>query len=299
MKIAIPIRDGFRNSCSLIFGLLSWTMNQQPIVLFMALCIGILCTGCGPSKTTTKSKWVSIFNGKNMDGWSIKISGYPINENHKNMVTVEDGIMKIGYDQYQQWNNEFAHIFYKDKFSHYRLRMEYKFVGEQLPGGQTWALLNSGVMLHSQSPESMELSQNFPVSIEMQFLCEVDTLNRSTGNLASPGTHVKFADSLYTNHMLYSNGPVYPLNQWVSVEVVVLGDSIVHHIVEGDTVLTYRQPEIGGWELASETGWVEDKTWVTQAKGTKLSDGYIALQGESHPVHFRNIELMDLSGDYE
>ena len=85
----------------------------------------------------------------------------------------------------------------------------------------------------------------------------------------------------------------------VAVEAVVLGDSIIHHIVEGDTVLTYRQPEIGGWELETETGWVEDKSWVTQAKGTKLTEGYIALQGESHPVHFRKIELLDLSDEYD
>jgi len=274
-------------------------MNKKYILPIMITGFGALMLGCAERVPPIENQWISLFNGKDLDDWNIKISGYPLNENYKNTVRVEDGIMKISYDQYDQWNDEFAHIFYKQKFSHYRLRMEYKFVGEQVPGGQTWALLNSGVMLHSQSPESMELNQNFPVSVEMQFLSKVDTLDRSTGNLASPGTHVQYNDSLYTNHMLYSSGSVYPLEQWVAVEAVVLGDSIIHHIVEGDTVLTYRQPEIGGWELETETGWVEDKSWVTQAKGTKLTEGYIALQGESHPVHFRKIELLDLSDEYD
>ena len=273
-------------------------MNRSVSSIIVNICWGILVFSCVEKQTTAGSEWVRIFNGTDLDGWSIKISGYPLNDNHNNMVRVENGIMKISYDQYETWNDEFAHIFYKHKFSHYRLRMEYRFIGEQLPGGQSWALLNSGVMLHAQSPESMELKQNFPVSIEMQFLSEVDTLDRHTGNLASPGTHVRYADSLYTNHMLYSDGPVYPLNKWVSVEAVVLGDSIIHHIVEGDTVLTYRQPEVGGWEMDNETGWVSDKTWVIQAKGTKLKEGYIALQGESHPVQFKNIELLDLSDEY-
>ena len=72
-------------------------------------------------------------------------------------------------------------------------------------------------------------------------------------------------------------------------ELIVLGDSIIHHLVNGDTVLTYTQPQIGG-DLPEGFPLLE---------GTLLSSGYIALQAESHPFHFRKVELLDLSEEYE
>ncbi len=252
-----------------------------------------------PETIEVEEEWVELFNGKDLTGWTPKISGYELGKNYKNTFRVENGILKASYDEYDTFKTEFGHLFYEKPYSHYRLRMEYRTVGEQTPGGQTWARLNSGVMLHSQSPESMEENQNFPISIEMQFLSAYDAEDRTTGNLATPGTHVEKDGELYTNHMWYSDSKHYRNDEWVSVEAVVLGDSIVHHIVEGDTVLTYRHPQIGGWELEDETGWVEDKTWVTEMNGTPLKEGYIALQAESHPVEFRKIEILDLSEEYK
>lgn len=45
--------------------------------------------------------------------------------------------------------------------------------------------------------------------------------------------------------------------------------------------------------MEEETGWVEDKTWVTQMVGAPLKEGYIALQAEGHPIHFRKVELLE------
>lgn len=129
----------------------------------------------------------------------------------------------------------------------------------------------------------------------MQFLGDIEGEDRTDGNLASPGTHVIYGDSLHTNHMTYSNYKAPKGEGWISVEAIVLGDSIVHHIVEGDTVLTYTKPQIGGWEKDEETGWVEDKTWIKKMVGSPLKSGYIALQAEGHPIHFRNVRLLDLS----
>ena len=114
--------------------------------------------------------FVLIFNGKNLDGWLPKIKGYNLNENYGNTFRVENGILKVSYDQYTKFDNRFGHLFYKDKFSNYKLRIEYRFVGEQCPGGPTWGLRNSGVMIHCQPPGSMRKDQDFPVSIEVQFL---------------------------------------------------------------------------------------------------------------------------------
>ncbi|MDH5609662.1 MAG: DUF1080 domain-containing protein, partial [Cyclobacteriaceae bacterium] len=254
-----------------------------------------LMPGCTEKQITQEENWIQLFNGHDLTGWTIKISGHEAGENFKNTFVVADSILTVNYDEYEEWNNEFAHLFYEKPFSHYRLRIEYRFLGEQVPGAQTWARRNSGVMLHSQSAASMEKNQNFPVSVEMQFLARTETRDWTTCNLASPGTHVVVADTLYTDHMYYSASESFDMDEWVSVEAIVLGDSVIHYLVEGDTVLTYNQPQIGGWELDEETGWVADKTWVKQMQGTLLKEGYIALQAESHPVQFRKVELLDLS----
>ncbi len=273
--------------------------------LFTFLFCGLLLLNCNKQKPTDQNQetkaeeWIQLFNGKDLTGWKSKISGHELGENFNNNFKVENGILKADYSEYDTFRSNFGHLFYEKPFSHYRLKIEYRILGDQLIGGPSWARQNSGVMLHSQSPESMELNQNFPISIEMQFLSAIDSLDRRDGNLASPGTHVNYNDSLWTNHMLYASDPAPANGEWVSVEAVVLGDSIIHHIVEGDTVLTYTQPQIGGWEQEDEIGWVEDKTWVTENKGMPLKEGYIALQAESHPVEFRKVELMDLSEEYQ
>lgn len=249
-----------------------------------------------------KENWIQLFNGKDLTGWDIKFSGHEINDNYKNTFVVEEGILKVSYDEYENFNKKYAHLYYEKPYSHYRLRIEYRFVGEQLPGGEVWENFNSGVMLHSQSAADQQLNQDFPASIELQFLGEVLGENRTNGNLASPGTHVvNDTDSLHTRHMLYSSYKAPKGEGWINIEAIVLGDSIIHHVVEGDTALTYTKPKIGGWEEVGsrKRPWVEDISWFKENEGKPLKEGYIALQAESHGIHFRKIELLDLSKDYK
>ena len=230
-------------------------------------------------------EWIQLFNGKDMDGWSIKMNKSPIHENFNNTFQVENGAMVTRYDAYEKFDSEYGHIFYKTPFSHYKLRVEYRVVGEQVPGGQGWALRNSGIMFHAQSPESMLVNQPFPVSIEAQFLGGTGEGERSTGNLCTPGTHVVINDTLVTRHCTSSTSKTIHGEEWVHFELVVYGDSIIHHIVDGDTVLTYSKPQIGG----------DLPEGFPLAEGTSLTSGYIALQAESHPYEFRKVELLDLS----
>ncbi len=131
------------------------------------LCLFLISMFCGCAiKPTSSSRWVSLFNGKNLDGWKVKITGYDLNDNFGDTFRVEDGILKVSYDQYDKFDGRFGHIFYDGTFSHYILRLEYRFVGEQCPGGPGWAFRNSGIMAHGQSPESMKKDQDFPNSIE-------------------------------------------------------------------------------------------------------------------------------------
>lgn len=232
------------------------------------------------------SGWIQLFNGENVNDWHIKITGYELNDNYNNTFVVEDGLLKVRYKDYPEFNGQFGHIFYKQKFSHYKLRIEYRFVGEQAKNGPGWAFKNSGVMLHAQSPESMDTDQQFPVSIEAQFLGGNGTDKRPTANLCTPGTLVNYKGELYTEHCLNSGSETYHGEEWVNVEFIVRGDSIIHHIVEGDTVLTYTKPVIGD---------LHNPNSYELPDGTPLKEGYIALQAESHPVEFRKVELYVLS----
>jgi hypothetical protein len=81
------------------------------------------------NKNEDKGQWVSLFNGKDLTGWDIKIKGSPLNLNYKNTFRVEDGVLKVRYDEYDKFNGEYGHIFYKKPFSHYKLRVEYRFTG--------------------------------------------------------------------------------------------------------------------------------------------------------------------------
>ena len=236
------------------------------------------------TKKSEKEEWIRLFNGKDLTGWDIKIKGSALNENYRNTFRVEDGVMKVCYDEYEKFNNEFGHIFYKEPFSHYKLRIEYRFTGEQTPEGPSWAFRNSGVMLHSQSAESMLPDQDFPVSVEAQFLGGDGVSERPTGNVCTPGTNIVMNGELITQHCTNSSSKTYHGDVWVHAEFVVLGDSIIHHIIEGDTVLTYTKPQIGGDLPAG----------FSLPEGTLLKGGYICLQAESHPVEFRKVELLKL-----
>src|SRR6266536_3867016 len=237
-------------------------------------------------KLNAQNGWIKLFNGKDLKDWIIKIKDHPMNSNYANTFRVENGIMKVSYDQYKDFNEQFGHIFYKQKFSAYLVLVEYRFTGEQVKGGPEWAYRNNGVMLHCQSPGSMALDQDFPISLEMQLLGGNGKDERSTGNLCTPGTNVILNNKLFTPHCVNSTSKTYHGDQWVTAEALVLKDSVIKHIVEGDTVLVYQHPQYDG----------KDK-WVQKAglkDGALISEGYISLQGESHPTEFTRVELFNL-----
>ncbi len=232
-------------------------------------------------------RWISLFNGKDLDGWTVKIKGHKPGDNHGNTFRVEDGVMKVAYDQYADFGGKFGHIFYKDKFSHYVLRVEYRFVGDQCRGGPGWALRNSGAMIHSQSVASMGKDQNFPVSIEVQFLGGDGKADRPTGNLCTPGTHVVMGGQLITRHCTNSRSKTFHGDQWVTAEVEVRGNATIKHKVNGETVLEYEKPQLDDEDA--------DARPLIKNGEKMLSEGYIALQAESHPVEFRKVVLLPLA----
>lgn len=236
-----------------------------------------------------KPEWTQLFNGKDLSDWTVKIAKHEVGENYANTFRVEDGLLKVRYDGYTDFDFQYGHIHYKTPYSAYLLRIVYRFTGEQAPGGEGWAWRNSGAMLHGQDPQTMLKDQDFPISIEGQLLGGDGTNERTTSNLCTPGTNVLMErdGELFTPHCINSNSKTYHGDQWVTAEFLVLGDSVVHHILEGDTVLTYYKPQIGG-------GNVSNYDPAVKTDGKLLKGGYISLQSESHPIDFRTVELLDL-----
>jgi hypothetical protein len=241
-----------------------------------------LTKGNGKLNKQKDGNWISIFNGKNLDGWLPKVTGYKAGENPLNLFRVENGILRVVYDDYDRFNGRFGHLFYKEKLSSYILRIEYRFVGELLSDAPSYCYRNSGAMIHSQSAGSMEISQNWPVSLEAQLLGSTDSVKQRTANICTPGTLVSYKGLPSNEHCISSDSKYYYDGQWVTLDIIVHGGKAVYHVIEGDTVLAYSDPKIGGYLLPEN---------YAVPEGTLLEDGYIALQAEGQNIDFRKVEL--------
>lgn len=262
---------------------------MKKLLLFLALCISI----SAHAQIDYNGDWLQLFNGKDLTGWDVKIKGKNLNDNYGKTFRVEDGLLKVAYDQYTDFNFQYGHLFYKEDFSHYLIRVEYRFVGEQAPKGEGWAYKNSGIMVHGQSAKSMQKDQDFPISIEVQLLGgKDDGKARPTCNLCTPGTHVVMDGQLQKRHCFTATkAPTFHGEEWVTAEVLVLGNEVIKHIVNGDTVFTYENPQIGGSVVANYNPSIKKD-------GMLLNRGSISLQSESHPIEFRKVELLNLEDQF-
>jgi hypothetical protein len=260
-------------------------------VALVGLAASCASMGRGTAANPDEQVWIELFNGKNLDGWIPKIAKHPVGDNYANTFRVVDGVIQGRYDGYGgAYNMQFGHLYYEKPFSYYLLSMEYRFTGELYPGAPSYTLRNSGVMFHSQDPRTMPPDQNFPISIEMQFLGGLGNGRpRTTGNMCSPGTAVTFEGKFDPRHCINSTSKTYDGDQWVKAEALVLGDSIVKQIINGDTVLTFTKTQHA---LGVVTGYDPAQLHDGQLVGS----GYIALQAEGHNIDFRNIRLLNLEG---
>jgi len=233
------------------------------------------------------AQWHSLFNGRDLDGWTPKIAKHRVGENYADTFRVEDGVIKVSYDKYGKFDGQFGHLFTNQAYSNYILQLEYRFVGTAIEDSPPWAKLNSGVMIHSQSPLSMGVDQPFPASMEFQFLAAGATAGKQTANVCTPGTNLEMNGKLLTQHIIDSKSKFYPLDEWVRVEVEVHGNREVIHRINGVEVLRYQRPQLDPQDDAA-------KPLLAAGAPLQLAFGHIALQAESQPVWFRNIRIKQL-----
>jgi hypothetical protein len=257
--------------------------NPHHLVGIALFAVGFLST----TMSAAEERWYSLFNGKDLEGWTVKVAKHPLGVNFADTFRVEDGVIKVSYDKYEKFDRQFAHLYSNIPYSRYVLRLEYRFTGSAIADAPPWAKLNSGVMIHSQSPLSMKVDQEWPVSMEFQFLVEGTVAGKQTGNACTPGTHLERNGQLTSDHIIDATGALSKMDEWVAVEVEVHGNDRVIHRVNGVEVLRYERPQLDPKDPDAQR-------LLAAGAPLQLSSGHIALQAESQPVWFRNIQIKPL-----
>ncbi len=258
-------------------------------LLFIWISTTLFFSGCASLQNRGESStWHSLFNGKDIKDWTVKIHHHEVGDNYGETFRVEDKMIKVRYDQYDTFNNRYGHLYYNTPYSHFHLKMEYRFAEPWRKDAPGYTELNSGIMFHSQDPRTMRKEQDWPISVEMQFLAQLaDGKPRPTGNMCSPGTDVVFNGKIDPRHCINSNSKTYQKDEWIKAELIVRGSEMVTHIINGDTVLRYTNPQIGG-------GVANNYDPEIKIDGKLLDSGFIALQSEGQPIDFRNIRIRRL-----
>ncbi len=256
------------------------------ILLLVAILATVSCASYISKKNGSSDKdWQTLFNGKDLDGWFVKINHHDLGDNYANTFRVKDGNIQVNYDNYVKFNERYGHLFFHEPFSSYHLKFEYRFTNQWLKDAPSYTYRNSGVMFHSQDPKTILKNQDWPISVEYQILAEEEHGNpRPTGNVCSPGTEIFYNEEMDPQHCVNSSSKTYQWDKWISGELIVYRDSLVIHVVEGDTVLQYTKPQIGG-------GVVTGFDPAIKIDGKPLIEGYIGLQAEGQGIEFRKIKI--------
>ena len=265
-------------------------MNRNMVMWAAALMLLLPACAKKPSPVLVEppaGQWISLFNGKDLDGWTIKIAGHELNDNYRNTFRAEDGLLKVSYDQYDKFGGRFGSIFYNKKLSHYWFRAEYRFVGKQASGAPSWAYQNSGIQFHSQAPESMSRTQEFPVCVEFDIVGAGLFGRHPTGDVCETGTSLKIGGAALHDKCSKLSQVAIPGEQWVTILAEVQGATRVRQIVNGALVVEYT-------DLTLDEKDADASRLLNSGSDKQLASGYISIQANSHPIEFRRIEILPL-----
>lgn len=256
-------------------------------------CLSLGVVSAASAQDMKAGPWRPLFDGRTLEGWTPKIAKHPVGENHRQTFVVDQGAIRVSYAGYDTLNGQFGHLFYKTPFKAYRLRFTYRFLTEGgLADTPAWARSNSGVMFHSQSPESMTVDQSFPVSVEFQLLGKDGDAPRPTGAVCTPGITITFDGVKATEHCTPSaNAPTIPNGTWTKVELEVRPNGEVFQKIDGVVVHRYAGLTLDPDDTVAGGA----KPYILARGAQPVTEGYIALQSEGHPIAFKDIEIQELT----
>lgn len=263
--------------------------NAKSNHLLNAILISItLLTNLSCSTNANESEWISLFNGEHFDNWTVKLHHHEVGDNYAQTFRVVNGNLQVNYDDYGKFENRYGHLFYNQSYTSYHFSLEYRFTDQWMEDAPNYTYRNSGIMFHSQDPKTILKEQDWPISVELQLLAGLeDGKPRPTGNMCSPGTEVIFEGEMDPRHCIDSSSDTFEWDQWVKADLIVFGDSLVLHLINGDTVLRYSHPQIGG-------GVANNYDPAFKQDGKILNEGFIALQAEGQGIEFREIKIRKL-----
>ena len=252
---------------------------------FVLMVFLLACAASKKSNDSNSSKWVSLFNGKDLEGWRPKIAGFQYGENFGNTFQVSNGILSTRYDQYGNFAERFGAIYYNKKFTNFRLKVEYRFVGQLTPGAPEWGFRDGGINYLGQDPATMDVNQKFPICLEYNLLGGNGKDERPTGDICAAGMFIQLDGKRNT---LFCTPPTVRKtihgDAWVTAEIEVRNGNITH-FVNGEKILEFSNPE---YDPANEIA----KKFIVNGD-SRVKDGFISLQSNSHPMDFRKIEIME------
>ena len=202
---------------------------------------------------------ISLFNGKNLDGWHMDVPALEKDSTLQNPFIVRDGyLVSLGEPR--------GHLITDTIYSNYRLIVEYRFPDE--PG-------NCGVLVHASTPRA--LYEMFPQSIEVQmmhqhagdFWCIVEDI--TVPNMVKRrGPKETWGITEGENRRIknLTEHSEKPLGEWNRMTVEAVDDSIKVW-VNGDLVNF-------GYDATA-------------------TEGHIALQAEGAEVEFRKLKLIPIT----
>lgn len=261
---------------------------MKPLILLLIFS-GFLLHSCKSNKISSgrnnNKKWISLFDGKDLDHWVPKIAGYKLGENFGNTFRVDHGILRTRYNQYDSFDKKFGALYYDKKFTNFRLRVIYRFVGNTAPGGPPWGYKDGGIQYDCQPPATISLDQPFPVCLEYNLLGGNGKGERPTGEICASGMYIQIDGKINTS---YCTPPIvkrtFSGNQWVTAEIDVR-DGKITHFVNGEQIIQFENPRYLSANAIARKFIVNGDDVVR--------DGYISLQSNSHPMDFRKIEIME------
>lgn len=240
------------------------------------------------------ASWKPLFNGRDLDGWSVSVENAPEGADPKGHIVVRDGCIHMYADTAEDQYGDFGVIVSDGSYSRFHLELEYAW-GPKKFAPRKDKLRDAGLLYHIADP-GKRIFGIWPVSMESQ-IQEGDTGDLvflkvrgfnwlhpdqvkapegqgTAGLLPESGGSPVF--STLQNHMYVGRYPVHDtLDGWNRVEAIVHGSESAMHVINGQV----RSRVFG----------------LTDDNGKPLASGQIALQLEGAEIRYRNIRIRELS----
>jgi hypothetical protein len=246
-----------------------------------------------PTPAAADERWIQLFNGKDLKGWSTFLQKQNKNEDPSKVFQVQNGAIHVYGNRSAGTVVPAGYLASDAEFANYHLRLEYKW-GAKKFAPRDKQRRDAGLLYHVTAPDVI-----WPRCIECQ-IQENDTGDCFTvrgtqlsasiemENIETPGgfkllPRYKPEDRGGKQQTVGEGGiarivksSIHERDGWNMVELIIRGCDDTVHIVNGHTVFN-------GSDLRQLNA--KNKSWEP------LTHGRIALQAEFAEVFYRNVEI--------